>query len=90
VEARSQVKVTRRTGASPLLSAGGIAAGAATGAEQGLGVANFAQGKPLNIGQQAALALPTFGLSFLANPIENALGIGHSQTIYDAKQRQLD
>lgn len=76
------------TGASPLLAGAGVAAGAATGLAQGLGVSNFAQGKPLSLGEQGALALPTFGLSFLANPIEGL--IGHGANYYDAKQRQLD
>lgn len=78
------------TGASPLLAGAGIGAGAAVGLEQGTGLLNAAQGQHLDFAQQAALALPTFGLSFAANPIIDALGIGHSKNYYDAKQRQRD
>lgn len=78
------------TGASPLLAGAGIGAGAAVGLEQGTGLLNAAQGQHLDFAQQAALALPTFGLSFAANPIIDALGIGHSKNYYDAKERQRD
>lgn len=78
------------TGASPFLAGAGIGAGAAVGLEQGTGLLNAAQGQHLDFAQQAALALPTFGLSFAANPIIDALGIGHSKNYYDAKQRQRD
>lgn len=76
------------SGASPILGAAGAAAGAATGLEQGLGVKNFLEGNDLSLTEQAALALPTFGLSFLANPISDFLGLGHSENYYDAKNRQ--
>ena len=76
------------SGASPILGASGIAAGAATGLEQGMGVKNFLEGNDLSLTEQAALALPTFGLSFLANPISDFLGLGHSENYYDAKARQ--
>ena len=77
------------SGASPILGASGAASGALTGLEQGLGVKNFLEGNDLSLTEQAALALPTFGLSFLANPISDFLGLGHSQNYYDAKNRQL-
>lgn len=53
-----------------LLPAAGIAAGAYTGLEQIKGGANVLKGKDLSFTQQAALALPTFGLSFAYNPIK--------------------
>jgi len=68
-------------------SAGAIAAGGATGYEQLKGLQDFTKGKDLPILEQAALALPTFGMSFLANPIEDALGIGHGQNYYDGLNR---
>ena len=59
------------TGASTLGGMGAIAAGAYTGYQQYGGVKNAIAGKNLSGLQQAALALPTFGLSFLANPISS-------------------
>lgn len=75
------------TTAGAALPYAGIAAGAYTGAQQASGVNDFFQGKPLDIKQQAALALPTFGASFLANPIQKAFGIGHSKNYWDAEKR---
>lgn len=45
----------------------GVGAGAYTGYLQGKGVQNAVKGKKLSTEQQVALALPTFGGSFLAN-----------------------
>lgn len=52
-----------------LLPAAGIAAGAATGAMQAKGIYDVAKGKDMGFLSQAALALPTFGVSFGANKI---------------------
>lgn len=59
------------------LPAAGIAAGAYTGVQQFEGANKFGQGKPLSFQEQVALALPTGGFSFLANPLQKLLGIGH-------------
>lgn len=58
------------------VSVPGVIAGGIVGGQQLQGVGNFAQGKPMSFGQQAALALPTAGFSFLANPISSAFGGG--------------
>lgn len=68
---------TGATGAgigASLLPAAGIAAGAATGYLQGKGVYDAARGEDLDLASQAALALPTFGTSFLYNPVKNFFG----------------
>lgn len=57
-----------------LLPAAGIAAGALTGGLQGKGLYDVAKGDRMNIGSQAALALPTFGASFLYNPVKKMFG----------------
>ncbi len=51
-------------------SAAAITAGALTGQQQLSGVMNAANGKGLTLSQQAALALPTFGASFLYSPVK--------------------
>lgn len=61
-------------GSSPFLTAGGIAAGAATGYEQFRGLQNVAQNDRMKPLEQAALALPTFGLSLAYNPIRDFFG----------------
>lgn len=43
------------------------------------GVGNIAQGEDLSLHQQAALALPTFGASFLYNPVKNLFGSGKGE-----------
>ena len=63
-------------GASPLLAAAAIVAGAITGAKQASGAKKALSGDNINFGEQAALALPTFGASFLANPINAITGSG--------------
>jgi archaellum component FlaC len=55
------------SGAGSLLGGLGIAAGAFVGYEQLSGVKNAANGGKLSAGEQTALALPTFGLSFAYN-----------------------
>lgn len=55
-------------GASVLPFAG-IAAGAGTGFLQGKGIYDAVKGKNMSLASQAALALPTFGASFLYNPL---------------------
>jgi hypothetical protein len=52
------------------LPALGVAAGAYTGAQQIGGVARAVKGDDLSLQQQIALALPTFGTSFLYNPLK--------------------
>lgn len=60
------------TGApSGALGAAGLAAGAYTGYQQLSGLGNALKDKDMSLQQQAALALPTFGLSFLANSFLN-------------------
>lgn len=59
---------------SPLLMVAGLAAGAATGYQQATGAMDIARGRRTNPLQEAALALPTFGLSFLNNPARKLFG----------------
>lgn len=65
---------------SPTLGAAlpyaGYAAGAYVGGQQLSGVADAIKGKDLSFQQQAALALPTFGASFLYNPVKKMFGSG--------------
>jgi hypothetical protein len=49
-----------------------IAAAAYVGAKQYQGVKNVLKGNDMSLQQQAALALPTFGTSFLYNPVKNS------------------
>lgn len=65
--------------ASAGLGAAGIAAGAYTGYQQGKGVYNAMKGDDLDIQQQLALALPTFGASLLYNPVKNMFGSGKGE-----------
>lgn len=58
------------------LPAAGIAAGAYTGMESIKGIKNAIDGKDLSLTEQAALALPTFGASFLYNPVKDFFGSG--------------
>lgn len=78
------------TGA-PWYGAAAIPAGAATGAAQAMGVANAVQNKPLSVAEQAALALPTFGASFLVNPAQRLFGSskGKEQLGRDAVRKRL-
>lgn len=73
------------------LPAAGILAGAATGALQGKGIYDAAKGKRMNFASQAALALPTFGASFLYNPARKMFGSrkGAEQTSRDQYRSQL-
>ena len=75
----------------PLATAGGVAAGAATGYEQFKGAQNFLKGDDLSFTEQAALALPTFGMSFLANPITKMFGSskGKEQLSRDEVRKML-
>lgn len=59
-----------------MLPAAGYAAGAYVGGQQLSGVSDAIKGKDLNFQQQAALALPTFGASFLYNPVKKMFGSG--------------
>lgn len=61
------------------LTGAGIGAGAATGFLQGQGVYDFARGRNMSLPSQVALALPTFGASFLANPITRMFGSGKNK-----------
>lgn len=72
------------------LQAAGVAAGAYTGYQQFKGAENALKGKDLDFQQQAALALPTFGLSFAANPINKFFGStkGDAQQKRDALREQ--
>lgn len=60
-------------GPSALLG-GGLVAGAGTGYLQGQGLYNAVRGRDMNIGQEAALALPTMGASFLVDPVRSLFG----------------
>lgn len=51
------------------LPAAGIAAGAYTGMQQLGGIKNALDNKEMDFKQEAALALPTFGASFLVDPV---------------------
>ena len=66
------------------LTGAGIGAGALTGYLQGQGVMDAVQGKRMGTANQAALALPTFGASFLYNPARKLFG---SKKHGDQKQR---
>ncbi len=78
-------------GASPFLGAAGVAAGAATGAAQLGGVKNVVENDKMSLGQQAALALPTFGASFAYNPIREMFDSGKDpqQHARDAIRKEL-
>lgn len=73
---------------SSALPAAGIVAGAATGLMQGKGLKKAFKGDKMNLGEQAALALPTFGLSFVANKF--ASGKGGKQQERDAFRNELE
>lgn len=72
-------------------TAAGIAAGAYTGYQQATGVADALKGEDLDFQQQAALALPTFGMSFLYNPVKDQFGSGKdkAQLKRDAVRKDL-
>lgn len=61
------------SGVSPLMGAAGLAAGAYTGYQSLQGIKNIASGEDMDWQQQAALALPTFGLSLAYNPVKKLL-----------------
>jgi hypothetical protein len=73
------------------LPAAGIAAGAYTGFQQAKGVYDAFKGEDLDWQQQAALALPTFGASFLYNPVKDLFdsGKGKDQLARDEYRSQL-
>ena len=72
-------------GANPLLSSAGYAAGAYTGMKQGQGLLEAAKGDKMGWQEQAALALPTFGLSLLYNPARDYFGFGNKHHWKDEK-----
>lgn len=61
------------------LPALGVAAGAATGYQQFQGVKNALKGEDMSVMEEAALALPTFGASFLVDPVKDFFGSGKSK-----------
>jgi hypothetical protein len=65
--------------------AGALAAGGITAYESLKGVGDAFHGKKLSLGEQAALGLPTFGLSFLANRF-----LGHESTRDVAQNHTAD
>lgn len=67
---------------------GGIMAGAYTGYQQAKGAQAALKGENMSLTQQAALALPTFGASFLYNPLKKAFGFGGQSTHQEEKLRQ--
>lgn len=71
-------------GGNPLAAVAAIIAGAHTGTQLVEGVKKALSGDNLSWQEQAALALPTFGASFLVNPINKAFGSGKSE---DQKNR---
>lgn len=68
-----------------VLPAAGVAAGAYVGGQQLSGVSNALQGNDLSVQEQAALALPTFGGSFLYNPVKDFFDSGKGK-----QQRRRD
>jgi hypothetical protein len=62
------------TGANPWLAGSGYVAGAATGMAQLGGLNNVIKNESMSVPQQVALALPTFGASFLYNPARKLFG----------------
>lgn len=60
---------------SVALPAAGIAAGAAVGSQQIGGVMNAIQGEDLSLAQEASLALPTFGASFVFDDLFGDSGV---------------
>lgn len=71
-----QPQLLGSTTAGAFLPAAGVAAGAYTGGQQLSGVMKAAQNQKLSLQEQAALALPTFGASFLVNPAQKLFGSG--------------
>jgi hypothetical protein len=65
--------------AGALLPAAGIGAGAYLGYQSLKGLGNVADGKDMDMQQQAALGLPTMGLSFAYNPLKKLMGGGKSE-----------
>lgn len=61
-------------GASPFLTAAGLAAGAHAGVQSWEGINKVLDNDEMSFQEQAALALPTFGLSFAYNPIRDFFG----------------
>lgn len=62
---------------------------AATAYESLKGVNDIAKGKDLDLGSQAALALPTFGASFLYNPAKDLFG-GHKSKSQEGRDSVRD
>jgi len=69
------------------LGLAGLGAGAYLGYQGIKGIGNALEGKDLDLQQQAALALPTFGLSFLSN--EFGSGKDKDQLARDAVRRRM-
>jgi len=63
------------------LPAAGVAAGAYTGMQQGKGLLNAVKGKDMSFQEEAALALPTFGLSFAVDPVKKLFGGGRHEGV---------
>jgi len=72
------------------LSAGGVGAGAITGLQQLQGAKAVGNGKKLSTVQQAALALPTFGASFLYNPIKKFFGFGGGTSTHQEEANRAE
>ena len=71
-------------------SAGAIAAGGLTGYQQAQGIKDVAQGNKLSVGEQATLALPTFGASFLYNPVRQYFTSGKDKAQHDRDSWRSD
>lgn len=63
-------------GGGGLGMAAAIPAGAFTGYQQATGIADALKGDDMSFMQEAALALPTFGASFLVDPVKDMFGWG--------------
>lgn len=78
------------TAAAPYAAAP-IAAATAYNTLTGLG--NAVKGQDMSLAEEASLALPTFGASFLVDPVKDALGLGSGkdkdQLARDAQRRQM-
>lgn len=74
------------------LPAAGVAAGAYVGSQQIAGMMHLVEGDTLSVQEQAALALPTFFTSFLANPVSKYTGSGKDsgQAMRDGWRKGLD
>lgn len=82
----SQLSANMGSFATALPTIAGAIGAVAVAAGTIKGVQSIAGGKKLSAGEQAALALPTFGTSFLYNPVMGMLGGGKNPDTIARKQ----